>query len=297
MKRAVLSVLLAVCTASAASAWWPRAHSLITHAAVDATPEVPAFFKEGAGFIAHVTTDPDLGRNRGTPLASALEHGEHYLDVELLKGRELPEKRYDYLRLLNEIDVKAEHVGIVPYAVGEWTERLAIAFAEHRKWPDNPYIRSKCLVYAGYLSHYAQDMTQPLHLTVHFNGRKQADGTVEQKGIHEKVDSLPLTLEMTAREMAEGLTIEPADSLMEAVIGHLKAGFALVDHVYEIGPKIPRNGEDAGEVDPLVVAFAKDRTREAARFTSALYLTAWRRSAELELPGWLDRGAEAEGRE
>ena len=55
---------------------------------------------------------------------------------------------------------------------------LAVAFAEYRKWPDNPMIQHKCFLYAGFLAHYAQDMCQPLHLTINFDGLGNPTGHV-----------------------------------------------------------------------------------------------------------------------
>lgn len=372
MKHLIIVLVAVLCAPSLTSAWWPRGHATITDAAVQATPEVPGFFKAGAAHIAHMTADPDVARNWGTPLASAAEHGEHYIDIEMLEGRELPARRYEFIDLCYELGIKPPHVGLVPYAVSEWTERLALAFAEHRKWPDNPVIKSKCLTIAGNVAHYAQDMTQPLHLTIHFNGRPDPDKTLdegdtiygsfqaidgkgevvpgaepedrrvqigdrranadlskallgiklgesrdvsysetledggnrtvhfrvtanriqEQRGLHEKIDGLPLTLEMTADQLAEGIVVAPADSLMEEVIAHVKRGFALVDRAYELGPNMPRHGQEGWERDEEVVTFAIERAKEAARFTASMFLTAWKRSETIELPGWLDRGPE-----
>src|SRR5581483_6890740 len=94
------------------------------------------------------------------------EGPEHYLDSELLKDRPLPPTRYRFIALCAELNLDPSKVGLVPYAIAEGTERLAIAFAEHRKWPQNPYIQQKALVYAGRLAHYSCDLCMPLHTTI-----------------------------------------------------------------------------------------------------------------------------------
>jgi hypothetical protein len=44
-------------------AWWPDGHSTLSKAAVQALPtEMPAFFRAGAGMIAHTTQDPDVSK-------------------------------------------------------------------------------------------------------------------------------------------------------------------------------------------------------------------------------------------
>ena len=42
--------------------------------------------------------------------------------------------------------------------------------------------------------------------------------------------------------------------------------------------------------EPAVRAFAEKHAREAARFTVSLYLTAWKMSEKIRVPGWIDRG-------
>jgi hypothetical protein len=97
----------------------------------------------------------------------------------------------------------------LPYAIAEWTERLSIAFAEHRKYPANPYIQNKCLVYAGFLAHYAQDLCMPLHTTIHHDGRANPDGSTPKTGIHPRVDSLVEKLDMQPAQLAANQRVWP----------------------------------------------------------------------------------------
>ena len=274
----------------AAWGWWSNGHGILTKAAVQALPdEVPAFFRAGEGMIAHCAYDPDISKNRGAPHVSGAEHPEHYLDLELLQGKPLPKSRYEFIQLCTELGIKPDKVGFVPYALAEWTERLAVAFAEHRKWPNNPFIQSKCLVYAGFVAHYAQDMCQPLHLTIDFDGRKQPDGSVLHKGIHEKVDALIENLELNPSDLAKDQMIQPLDDLMAGIVEEFHAGYSLLNRVYELGDKPPSFRDKDWNRVPEVVDFATERAREATRFTAALYLTAWELSEKIKLEGWLNR--------
>ena len=78
MKRVGLAILLSVCTSYQVSAWWASGHGTITLAAVKATPEVPEFFKQGAGFISHMAFDPDVVKNNDASIviASVNYYGE-----------------------------------------------------------------------------------------------------------------------------------------------------------------------------------------------------------------------------
>ena len=299
MKRSVVCVFAAlVLLPGISEAWWGGGHDLLTLAAVRATPEeMPAFFKAGERAVAHAVYDPDLIKNRAVPLIRSAEHGEHYLDLELVDGNPLPRTRYEFLALCYKIGVKPEHVGTVVYSVSEWTERLTVAFAEYRKFPDNPYVQSKILIYAGILAHYAEDMCQPLHLTVHFDGKKQADGTKLHKGIHERIDALPETLKMDPDVLAKGLKVAAVDSLMPEVLAQFHRGFNLVDKAYGLADAFPKYGQKDWKEDKKVIAFATDRARESVRFTASLFLTAWRNSDGIKLEGWLDRNKDLKGGE
>lgn len=269
-------------------AWWGGGHEIFTQASVKVLPEeIPEFFR--AAFaedaIAHVAHDPDLARNRGTPNARAAESPQHYFDVELLQGRPFADNLGAHIRLCAELGTSYHSVGTLPYVLAEWTERLAIAFKEHRKWPDNPIIQSKCFVYAGFVAHYAQDMCQPLHLTVHFNGRAKPDGSSPGTGIHENVDALVGRLKLKANDLAKDQEILPVEELLPAIFQQIKAGHRLVDSVYDLEEDL----KNYQEPTPALVDFTNERAREAVRWTAALYLTAWRMSDDISLPGWLNR--------
>ena len=238
--------------------------------------------------IAHCSFDPDVSKHRGTSYLRGAERPEHYIDLELLRGHRLPKGRYAFIQLCDELGVEPEDVGLAPYAVAEWAERLAVAFAEYRKWPDNPFIQNKCLVYAGFIAHYAQDLCQPLHVTIHYDGRADPDGSSPHTGIHAKVDGLIQRLDFDPDALAKDQEVLPLDGLMPGILKELERSRSLINRVYELEEALPP-AEGPWMPVPAVVDFASVRAREAARFTAALYLTAWERSAHLQLPPWLER--------
>ena len=267
-------------------AWWGGGHDILTQASVKALPEeMPEFFRSAEKMVAHCAYDPDISKERGTPHARQAEYGEHYIDIELFGDHPIPEGRDAHLKLCAELGLEPRKVGTLPYALAEWTERLAVAFAEYRKWPDNPMIQNKCFLYAGFLAHYAQDMCQPLHLTINFDGIKQPDGTRLHQGIHEKVDSAIELLALKPTDLARGQRIEAVDDLMPAIIEQIKTGHSLVDNVYALA----EDWKNLKNPTPDLVEFTLIRARESVRWTASLYLTAWKLSEGIRLPGWLDR--------
>lgn len=282
--RAIWMAVVVGSVAVPAQAWWGDGHGILTAGAVLALPEdAPAFLRQGGHIASHVVFDPDIFRNRRTPALSHAEHGEHYFDLEYLDGRAVPPQRFDFIALCFELGLNPTQVGLAPYAIAEWTERLAVALAEHRQWPENAAIQQKCLVYAGLLAHYAQDICQPLHATRYFDGKEQADGAVIGKGIHEKVDSAVERLGFAPEDLAAGQDVVVFDALMPAIVAQSRESNRRVEEVYALRD----HWEDAS--DARVRALALALARSAVRFTASLYLTAWHQSAEIRLPGWLQR--------
>jgi hypothetical protein len=279
--------LTSLALAAAAYGWHRHGHDLASRAAVDiAGPQMPAFFAAGADTIAHVSQDNDAFTR---PIAPAQLHeaeaSEHYFDIELLAGKPTPPTRYAFIDFCAANGLKPNQVGLLPYAIMEWTQRLTIALAEYRKWPDDPAIQAKCLVYAGLLAHYAADCCQPLHLTIHWDGRALQDGKSPRSGIHNRLDALPAKLSISPQELAEGLKAQPFPDLFSAILAEMDRSHRLVDRVYELDSQIPPMDSN----QPLTAEaaeFAKQRMRAAAVFTASLYLTAWQDSAKIELPAW-----------
>lgn len=285
MKQGIGVLLVVVATAgNPALAWWGDGHGILTRAAVRALPgDMPAFFRQGEETVASAAYDADLFKNRAAPHLYDAEHGEHYFDVELLEGREIPETRYAFLDTCASLGLDPVQVGLLPYALAEWTERLAIAFAEYRNWPDHLPAQQKCLVYAGMLAHYAQDACQPLHVTVDYDGRRQADGSVVGQGIHDQVDPLVERIGFDPEELAVKQKLRNLDPLMPGILAQIEESRTQIDRVYEL----------EGDLEKVelakVRALGEDRARAAVNFTASLYLTAWRLSEKARLPSWLQR--------
>lgn len=296
MQIVLLSGAAVAILTSAALAWHAAGHRRATSLAAHALPEaLPDFFRNGTDLLAHCACDPDTFRR---PFAHHDLHGteapEHYFDIELLDGHDLPRQRYDFLKWCFANDIAPVQIGLAPYAVHEWTQRLTVAFAEHRRWPDNPSIRAKCLVYAGLLAHYAQDLCQPLHTTIHYNGRVGPDRQSPKTGIHQKVDALIGKLPASARPTIDPNNVQPFGDLFADIVDQALASHERVDRVYELEGQLP--AEDAPlDPDSPVGHFAAERLKDAATFTARLYLTAWENSADVALPEWHDRPTETTG--
>lgn len=287
--------LVLLIAAAPASAWHDEGHYYTALAAVRSLPDesaggggVPAFFRDGAETIAHLSIDPDLFKHRDTPALRVTEEPEHYFDIELLGDHDVPRTRGELIALANELDIEPDRIGFLPYAIEEWTQRLTLAFAEHRKYPDNPHIRMKCLVYAGLLAHYTADLKMPLHVTVEWNGRLNEQGESSGTGIHHKIDALPTKVTYNVL-FADPLPAPTANTdIFAFTLIELDESRSHIDRAYELEPHYPETA-DLKLDHPEVIAFTIDRTRAAAAFTASIMLSAWENSAHVEPPFWLDR--------
>jgi hypothetical protein len=282
---------IAAACSSPAWAWHEEGHQSASRWAVAALGKdsMPEFFLAGAGAIAHESVDPDLFmRPIAPPELADAESPEHHFDVELLEGNAPPPPRYEYLAFCAARKIDPRKAGLLPFAVTEWTQRLTVALAEHRKWPDNPLIQQKCLLYAGILSHYGADLCQPLHTTIHYDGRAGADGNTPHSGIHNKVDALLGKLVRDANRPPADPKPAPFDNVMAAVLTEVAASHALVEKVYELEKDLPAY-EAPLVADSPAGRFADERLWACARFVASLYLTAWRDSQKIKLPAWHHR--------
>jgi hypothetical protein len=286
---AFLALLAVLTVIQTARAWHDEGHYYAAVAATKNLPDdVPAFFRDGSATVGHGALDPDVFKNPGLPQLNNCESPEHFLDAEMLEGRDLPALRYDYLKMCIKTGVDPTRAGTLPYSITEWTQRLTMAFAEHRKDPDNPHIRAKCLVFAGILSHYAADLHMPLHTTIHWDGRAVKGERYVRTGIHNKVDALPTKVpynELFAEPLPTALA---SPDVFTFTLEELAASHAQVQRVYELEPKLP-DWSDLSRLQGEVREFTIQRERSAAAFTADLFLSAWRNSANITTPSWLDR--------
>ncbi|MDA0578180.1 MAG: hypothetical protein O3B24_08780 [Verrucomicrobia bacterium] len=289
--RAMMTIILAVAlSAGEANAWLAKGHERIADLGVTLTGgQLPAFFREGRLQIIHNSVDPDLFCDRvQAPVLASTEGPDHYLDWELIGEHALPANRAEFVVLCQSLHVAPGKVGALPYALVEWTEALTLALAEYRRWPENPRIATKCLVYAGLLAHYAGDASQPLHLTIHYDGRVGADGVSPTNGIHLRVDALAEKLDVRVEELLEGLSAVAFANTATGIEQALRASHGFVDRVYALELRVPALESPIPEDDELR-AFVHDRVRAGAALLASLYLTAWERSGTITLPAWHGR--------
>lgn len=290
----VAALLVAACCSVPARAWHDEGHLYAALAGVEALPEdVPAFFREDAKVVAHLSIDPDVWRNALAPQLGDATTSDHYIDMEFVEDLTLPPTRSEFVKLCYDHELNPQHVGYLPYAIMEGAQKLALAFAEYRADPSSEAVKMKCLVYAGVLSHFTADLHMPLHTSLHYDGMRPRNpdgswGSSPRTGVHARIDALPTWLPYNVI-FVEPLTLSEVDGeLMPFVMRNIDESHALLETAYALEPKLPGR-DDTGAMDPAVKAFTIDRERASARFTGEVFLYAWRLSGKIELSDWLDR--------
>src|SRR5438128_7680454 len=117
--------LVLLLVVGSASGWWVKGHGTIAEAAASRLPEeMPRFFRAAGKQLAHLAGDPDRWKNPQAKHLRAAESPDHYIDLEDLKGNDLPADRYQAAALLARLKHPPERTGMLPYALMENFDRL-----------------------------------------------------------------------------------------------------------------------------------------------------------------------------
>jgi len=190
-----VSTLLAA-TPGVALAWGNMGHRMVGEAAVRALPaDLPAFLRtpQAAKDVGELSREPDRSKHAGR-LHDADRDPGHFLDLSddgtILGGptlQTLPPTREEYDTALRAVGTDSWKAGYLPYSIVDRWQQLSIDFAywrvlraaqadprfrAHRAWfaADRRRREAQILQDLGELSHFVGDGSQPLHMSVHYNG-------------------------------------------------------------------------------------------------------------------------------
>lgn len=278
-------------------AWGSDGHRMINRLAVMTLPnDVPAFLRNGEALdtIEYMGPEPDRWKSRAEEELAAESSPDHYIDLEWadLVGP-LPHHRYDFVRALEkaqaqhpDLTLTAEKVGMQPYAAVEVWERLKAAMREYRRLgaanADTKPVEMAILFYAGWLGHYVADGSQPLHVSIQFNGWTGADpkGYTTEHKIHGQFESAYVSANIKRSDVALLVQAAPAKALtgdiFDDYMGYLRHTATLVEKTYQI--EKAGGFTDAGTAEAK--SFTEERLAAGAIELRDLIYTAWMRSAD-----------------
>jgi hypothetical protein len=294
-------------------AWGGTGHRYIGELAVRNFPkEIPAFLRTrlAATQIGLMAQEPDISRNAGKPHDDDSDPG-HFIDAAddgtVFGGPKLaalPDTRRDYDTALRAVGADEFKAGSLPYNIMDGWQQLVKDFALLRRDVAAQKFAGKFKMTAaekssfarqqavrqmlalrdlGVWAHYVGDASQPMHISIHYNGwgdGPNPEGFVTTAGLHAKFESNFVDDHVGEQDVAGALRPyrDCACSIQDHVQAYLIATQAELLQVYRF--------EKAGAFDaatPQAKTFAVARLAEGAAMLRDLVTDAWRASGQVTL--------------
>ena len=312
MRHALLFPLW-LCVSMAASgpalAWGSLGHRLIgLEAAKHFGRDIPAFLRTPDAIfdLGEEAREPDRSRDSGQPHDWDRDPG-HFVDVSddgtILGGPRLdalPPSRRDYDTALRAVGSTQYQAGYLPYQIMDGWEQLVTDFAYWRadvaaaKYAKTPADRAWAardrklremltLRDLGTWSHYVGDASQPLHVTVHYNGWgdfPNPEGFTDAPGFHARFETAFVNAHIAERDIAARMRpYRPCGcDIREHTIAYLEATQRHVTEAYRLDTA---HAFDAAT--PAARAFVADRIADGANMERDMVEDAWAASAHMTM--------------
>jgi hypothetical protein len=277
-----------IATAPAAHAWEHDGHTMINKLAASALPaDVPAFLRTPAAIdeITYLGPEPDRWRSPAEPELSAAQAPEHFIDMELADALgPLPRKRLDFEAMVFAAGQRPEKIGLQPWETDEVWERLKAAMRQYRflaaGGQDTKPVEAAIIFYAGWLGHYVGDGSQPLHVTVQYNGwtGPNPNGYTTGHQIHHQFEGPFVADNMHGPEVQAKMTLPRLieGDMFDAYVAYLRHTATYVEQVYQLD----KAGGFVGAGTPESRDFTAARLAAGASMLRDMIYTAWIDSAQ-----------------
>jgi hypothetical protein len=230
--------------------------------------------------------EPDRWRDEARSPMHVAQAPDHFIDSELWGPLStLPADRYRFLEAVTRKRVEPIKIGTLPYAIVEHFGRLVNAYRYWRKAAaagQREAARANAVYIAGVMGHYVADASQPLHLTIHFNG--WAEGTpnpenyTTDRRLHGRYESVYVNAAVDiARVRPKVQRPQRLTNVFNSVKDYLDQGFADLKPLYDL--------EKAGAFNPdrphaAGTEFISNQIARASTMLGHLWYTAWLESSE-----------------
>lgn len=290
MLRPLFATILLLASATApAMAWGGKGHILASEAATSALPTaLPEFFHRSYGILVFLSSQPDDWRNAGLS-ANSSEYPDHYLDFEYVAQMQLPKRRYDFVEELTRSGVLSRHgvsahdVGFIPWRVAEMSELLE---QQWRIWrgdnltpEERAHVESVIVQLSGALAHFAADVSNPLHASMHYNGWV-GSGNPERFAtdcdLHWRFETYFVTANVSLEDVTSRLAEpQPIGDYFARAEQATRKSNGFVEALY----RLDRDGAVRGTGTGEGREFAAKRLAEGASLIRDLWWSAWVNSA------------------
>ena len=306
MKRFVLVALIALIPVQA-WAWGASGHRLVSRLAVEVLPkDIPAFVRtpEAVEAIGEFGREPDRSRVDLSPHTSDFDAG-HFLDADdegkAMGGPaigSLPMTRDQYETALRAAGTTSLKAGWLPYEIVDGYQQLVIDFAywrvlrlgetrgatpAERAWYKQDRIRREALTLRdlGEWSHFVGDGSQPLHVSLHYNGWGSFPNPkgYTQEHVHAPFEGAFVKAYVT--EDAVRAALRPAadcGTIQICTAALLSGSWSKVEPLYQLWGQ---GGFKDG--DPRGRAFAAERLGAGVSMLRDLIVKAWAESDTIKI--------------
>ena len=309
---AVASTIISLLATQPAWAWGRDGHMMINRLAIRYLPsDVPAFLRgaNAVDIVEYEGPEPDRWRNRAEDELSSTQAADHFLDLEYADlagtpcsvgspgcgsdGEMLPKKRYDFIRALQaaqathpDLPLQPDKVGMQPWQVEEVWERLKSDMRNYRQLTashaDTAGVRTIILFETGWLGHYVADGSQPLHITINYNGwveKNNPNGYTTEHGIHSQFETVYVTANLRPADVAPLVAASQPkviDDEWTQYLDYIHHSNTLVEQTYQL----EKDGGFTGAGTPAAKAFTEERLAAGAIELRNLIYSAWVHSAD-----------------
>lgn len=307
MRSSIRFAVLVLCCVSLpheASAWGATGHRLIGEDAIKALPdEVPAFLRTDkvAADMGELAREPDRWKGAGATHDGTRDPG-HFLDLDdhgRVEGGPLlyalPVTREDYESALRAAGSDSTKAGYLPYSIVDDWQQIAKDFAlwradvagvkfskdeAQRAWLEADRVRREQLIIRdiGEFAHYVGDGSQPLHVTIHYDGwgaYPNPNKFTDEK-IHTNLEGLYVRGHITANAVLAAMPPyhDCKCEIAEATAQYLRVTNAQVVPLYTLEKKGAFKGKDKRGI-----AFITTRLAAGAGELRDLITDAWHASS------------------
>ena len=286
-------------------AWGATGHEWISGIAIEKLPEsIPAFVRTQAAIADIAVMGRELDRSKGAGRTHDAERDPgHWVSladdgsvVGILPLADLPDTREQYDTLLRAKGSTQYKAGYLPYAIVDGWQQLRKDFAywratkkgaetaltaEERAWFDaDRKLREKLILRdIGVWSHYVGDASQPLHVSIHYEGwgpypnpngytSRDIDAQFESEFVRDNLVRSAIAAKVGPYRACDCSIEQRTKALLLATLAQLEPLYAL---------------EREGGLEPgdrRGIAFADERLAAGAAAVRDMIVDAWLASAD-----------------
>lgn len=271
----MLKVIITLCislVSGSAFGWGAKGHQIVAYAGAGLTTDGQAFWGANLVPIRQLSTVPDrVWKSGGNKSNEGPTHwfqaDSYYSENEYSQIIYFPNSYADAISKYTE--TKVIRNGTAPWRIRQMYRLALQAFK-------NSDMKAG-LAYAGAMTHYIGDLSQPLHITENYDGQKTGN-----KGIHSYFETTIITDEISIRndvqKRAQALLQDQnfvnqfSGNLMEALLYEVERSIMYRDQIIKNDTVLGRNSKGAA----VQLELAKDRMADGAATLALILNRLWK---------------------